>query len=203
MPTNRKRVSRSIKPSISESLKHYFSTGQYGTHACPDCPGQGETFLLANPGKRDELRKVWLQHRDEIMGEWISTNPCSRPWIWWKFESMEPRQRMGGIGTPDYEVLAYAQRFEKGIPAGWISKSEEDYFSGRSLDIHGKPIGTDYKEGDFKGVAIDPDDPPRYESEAVFLQRNGLLTLAEETYLTKHPELMEPEKVEFEDDKDD
>ena len=72
------------------------------------------------------------------------------------------------------------------------------YYNGRSKDIHGNPIGTNYKEGDFEGVAIDPNDPPRYESEAAYLKRLNLLTPAELKYLDKHLELMEPEIVEFE-----
>jgi hypothetical protein len=31
----------------------------------------------------------------------------------------------------------------------------------------------------FVAVRLDPDDPPRYESEATFLDRHGLLSAAE------------------------
>ena len=48
------------------------------------------------------------------------------------------------------------------------------YYSGLAVDIHGAPIG-DLYPGDFKGVAIDPNDPPTFESQAAFLKRHGLL----------------------------
>ena len=41
--------------------------------------------------------------------------------------------------------------------------------------------------------------PPVYESEAAYLDRQGLLTPAEKKYLKEHPESLEPEKVEFEE----
>ena len=45
---------------------------------------------------------------------------------------------------------------------------------------HGNRIekwkGGFYKEGDFKGVAIDPDDPPVFESQAAYLDRHKLLS---------------------------
>ncbi|HAR38567.1 MAG TPA: hypothetical protein DCS09_08385, partial [Porphyromonadaceae bacterium] len=54
------------------------------------------------------------------------------------------------------------------------------------------PIGNN-KEGDFAGLAIDPADPPKYESQAAYLRRHGLLTREERAHLGKHPELLEPE----------
>ena len=59
-----------------------------------------------------------------------------------------------------------------------------DFYNGRARDIHGKLIDSGYKEGDFLGVALDPDDPPRFESQASYLKRHGLLTKAEEKQLT-------------------
>jgi hypothetical protein len=40
-------------------------------------------------------------------------------------------------------------------------------------------------------------NPPVFESQAAFLQRNGLLTKAEKEFLKKHPALLEPETIEF------
>jgi hypothetical protein len=44
-------------------------------------------------------------------------------------------------------------------------------------------------------VAIDPNDPPVFESEATYLDRHGLLSAEEKKHLAKHPELLEPEVV--------
>lgn len=161
--------------------------------------------------KPDEL---WRQYRDEFLPTFILKNPGKRPLPWWQWDAPrwqdpfdgvyfhgtlpEPRLRIGGIGTPDYEVLNYVPSFVKGIPTGWVSKFDEEYYSGRRKDIHGNPIGTEYKEGHFKGKAIDPENPPVFESETAYLQRHGLLTDAEKKFLEKHPELMDPEKIEIE-----
>ena|GEM_PF-1207906 len=156
-------------------------------------------------------KKVWNDAKVEILKQFIKDYPCQRPWGWWEYEALkEPvnkwihgrfdsaqRKRLGGIGTPDFEVLAYAPSFEFGLPMGYVNQWQVDYYNGRSKDIHGNPIGTEYKDGDFKGVAVDPDDPPTFESQASYLDRHGLLSQVEKIYLKKHPELLEPEKGEF------
>jgi hypothetical protein len=45
---------------------------------------------------------------------------------------------------------------------------------------------------------VDPTDPPRYESEAAYLQRHGLLTAAEKRYLAENPSLLDPVEIEYE-----
>ena len=212
MATNRHRRTRKFKrQTISESQKHYFLTGEYGADICPDCPCRAITFLLAGPGNRDELKRAWKAHRVEVLPNFIRENPCTRPWIWWAISApKEPvpgcaykfaqRLRLGGIGNLDFEFLANVPRFSYGIPTGWISKFQVEYYNGRSLDVHGKLIESNYKNGDFEGVPIDPENPPVFESEAAYLDRHGLLSKAEKKYLKQHPELLEPEKVEFEED---
>lgn len=44
---------------------------------------------------------------------------------------------------------------------------------------------------------VDPADPPRYESEASYLQRHGFLTTAEKKWLADHPEALDPEAIEY------
>ena len=110
------------------------------------------------------------------------------------------RKRLGGIGTPTFEVLACGLSFACGIPMSFVDQWECDYYNGRARDIHGNPIGTDFKEGDFEGVAYDRKNPPFYESESAYLRRHALLSDIEKKHLEKHPELLEPEKVEFYED---
>lgn len=163
---------------------------------------------LDHEPKPDEL---WRQYRDEFLPVFIAKNPGRRPLPWWQWDAPrwndpfegvyfhgtlpEPRQRIGGTGTPNYEVLAYVPDFHKGIPTGFVTQFDEEYYNGRRKDIHGNPIGTEYKEGHFKGKAIDPDDPPLYQSEAAYLLRYDLLLPQEKKYLASHSELLEPEKV--------
>lgn len=66
-----------------------------------------------------------------------------------------------------------------GLPVSWVSAFDEAYYNGRARDVHGNRIGTEFHEGHFTGRAIDPADPPRFESEATYLDRHGLLTAAE------------------------
>jgi hypothetical protein len=64
----------------------------------------------------------------------------------------------------------------------------------------GEPdVSTDYKKGipsDWE--AIDPEDPPTFESEAAYLERHGLLTKSEKQWLAEHPEALEPEVISVE-----
>ena len=94
-----------------------------------------------------------------------------------------PRKRLGGTGTPAYDVLACVPTFAYGIPTIWITPWQVRYYSGTAVDVHGVPIGGELRE--FKGVAIGVDDPPVYESQATFLDRIGLLLPGERKRLKK------------------
>ncbi len=159
-----------------------------------------------------EFEAAWNEARDEILADWIADSPGTRPSFWWRFDAPrqrlgnfpgcyydgklpEPRRRLGGAGTPAHEVLANVPNYSFGIPTDWVSKWEENYYNGRSHDIHGERIGTEYEEGHFAGVAINPENPPQYESEASFLQRLDLLLPGELKRLSAadfEPELIEP-----------
>ncbi len=203
MPTNRMRRTRKARPTVEAVEIHYLKTGD---HSADD------GFLLFRC--EEDWHVLWEQLRDTIMAEWIRNHPGTRPWAWWGFDAPrqpdqgsggfwegtlpEPRQRVSGTGTPKYEVLAYVPHFTFGIPDSWISKFDEDYYNGRSKDIHGNKVGN-YQEGDFNGQAIDPKDPPRYESQADYLKRHGLLSATEEKALAHRPDLWEPEMVRPDD----
>ncbi len=161
--------------------------------------------------KPDEL---WKKHRDEFLPAFISNHPGRRPLPWWQWDApketvpgwegeqfnVAQRKRLGGIGTPSHEVLAIWGGFTRGLPNSWVDQYQVELYNGRAKDIHGNIIPTEYKEGDFKGVAIDPNDPPVYESEAAYLERLGLLTPAEKKYLEKYRELLTPERIKFDDE---
>ena len=188
MPTNRKRVSRKMAHGISENLREYLLTGHCAK-------GDAEVFMLsASP---DRLRLVWNAVKNEIMVDWIKKNPCERPWLFWKFEAPKKpvdgwedyerfnsaqRRRLGGIGTPLHEVTCSWGGFPYGIPSSWVIE--------------------DLKKVGFEGKVIDPKNPPVFESVAAYLERHGLLSPAEKAYLKKHPEILEPEEILFDEDED-
>ena len=148
-------------------------------------------------GLADPARKVWDECGDHITTDWIKRRAGTRPFAWWVYSAprcpvgtwpgryydgklAEPRKRLNGTGTPAHEVLAYGPSFCMGIPTMWVTQRQADIYNGRTRDIHGNQIekwkGGHYKEGDFKGEAIDPDDPPVFESQAAYLDRHKLLS---------------------------
>jgi hypothetical protein len=70
-----------------------------------------------------------------------------------------------------------------GLPSVWITRWQVKYYSGLAVDVRGNPVGG--KLAIFKGVAIDSDDPPLYESQASYLDRNGLFLPGEKKRLKK------------------
>lgn len=169
--------------------------------------------------------QLWQRHGAEILLEYVRKKPGYRPRAWWRYDAprcsdeqlkewryqevhpffsaerwrerpAEPRIRLGGIGTPCYEVLAFAPAFYCGVPFQWVDQLSADYYSGRSRDIHGNPIGTQSREENFRGVPLDPSDPPIFESEAAYLRRHNLFLPGEDRRLTaKHfePHVLTPD----------
>jgi hypothetical protein len=133
---------------------------------------------------KEELAALWAEHGHRIVAEHIAMYPGQRPRLWWQYDAPEPRKRLGGIGTPCHECLGYAPNFIFGIPAAWISQWDVEYYTG---------TGTARDLGTFNGVAIDPNDPPVYESQTGYLERHGLLLSGERKRLTK--EDFEPEAL--------
>jgi hypothetical protein len=169
----------------------------------PDCPAKAETFLLA-ASSREKQFAVWRATKSLILTDWIKTKPCTRPWAFWDLDVTEIRRRVGGIGDlfNDWEDYGPYECYY-GIPSAWVTAWDVESYNGKALDIHGKIIPSPWKDGDFTRVAVDPKNPPTFESEAAYLDRHDLLTPAEKRHLEKHPELMEPERVEFEEDEED
>ena len=207
MPTKRTRRSRRRREPVGQSAWAWLTDGP----APPD-NGDDDAFEFNFLTGAEERRALWDAHRSEILTAWVKDKPGTRPARWWEFDAPrspigtypgwyydgklpEPRQRTGGTGTPNHEVLAYAPQFELGIPVGWVDQWAVDYYNGRAQDIHGNPIGTEFSEGNFDGFAYDPEDPPIFESQAAYLDRHGLLTAPERKALG--PDAFEPEPVIF------
>jgi len=164
-----------------------------------DTGGSLDAFLLSD----DEARAEWESVKDELLADHVRRSPGTRPWGWWRWTApravvdsstprwiagrkmAEPRKRLGGIGTPKHEYLAYVPSFDRGIPDRWVSAWDVSYYNGRAVNIRGERIGEKYEEGHFPYDAIDPDDPPVFESEAAYLKRLNLFMPGEEARLTE------------------
>ena len=202
MPTKRTRISRAFAAPVAAPVIEFLRSGELP--AKEDAPGGWfEAFLKARDSfaprhANTGLREDWAGVRDELMAEWIAERPGTRPHGWWLFEAprwtgpfksrcaglewylglnAEPRRRLGGIGTPSHEVLNVWPHYAFGIPTSWVSPFDERYYNDRALYVSGRPIGTGYR--DFAGLAPRADDPPRFEAQAAYLERHGLLTAAE------------------------
>lgn len=202
MATRRRTANRALPVDV----QHYLVTGEL-----PD-DTDFELFALAGHNKA-ALRAAWDSARDEVLAEWIRDHPGTRPWAWWRFDApREPltlapdriwrdedrtlphRRRVGGVGTPWHEVWGCALDFDRGIPTQWFDAWMIKYYNGRAKDVHGNRIGTEYHDGFLVADAFDPADPPRFESEATYLERHGLLAPGERERLTEadfQPEVLQ------------
>ncbi|MBP7571018.1 MAG: hypothetical protein KBA95_13245 [Acidobacteria bacterium] len=162
-------------------------------------------------GDRDRgggrVRGLWERLRAELLASWTREHPGTRPAAWWWFDAprwrradwprecqclgpwaderwAEPRRRLGGIGDPAFLKLAIVPSFERGIPRQWVDAWDVAYYTGQARDVHGEPIGSEFAGREFTGAAVDPSDPPTFESEAAYLERHGLLTHGERARLT-------------------
>jgi hypothetical protein len=198
-------------PDVVPAVRYFLT---HGTVPPADDQGGPwlEAFQLwgdaLHPGGGADLRARWARIGADLVAEWVQARPGTRPWGWWRLDAprwrredfpprvrdlgdvflrdlAEPRRRLGGVGTPAYEVLNEIPLFAAGVPTHWVTAFHEAYYNGRARDIHGTPIGVEYHEGDFAGVAPRADDPPTFESEAAYLARHGMLSAAERRRLPK------------------
>jgi len=138
-----------------------------------------------------DQKATWRKIRQQVVKDWVRETSGCRPWGWWLFDAPEPRRRLGGTGTPAHEVLNQKPSYWFGLPDDWVTQFDVEFYNGRAKDIHGNIIPTPFKDGDFSGQAIDPEDPPIFESQAAYLKRHNLFLPGEEEL--QRPESFEPE----------
>jgi hypothetical protein len=137
--------------------------------------------------------ELWAAHRDVVLNEHARKWPGTRPELFWKYDAPEPRKRLGGTGTVASDVLNIKPSFSDGLPNAFIDQSDVDYYNREGLFAHVAPNPN--STGPFKGVAIDSEDPPKYESEASYLDRHGLFLPGEKKQLKKAD--FEPETLAY------
>jgi hypothetical protein len=130
-----------------------------------------------NDAAATNAREIWETYRDDLIGTYVEQHPGRRPWGFWRFEApAEHRLRLGGKGDciPDH-VSDEVEEYWRGLPTYWIGEDR----------LMAWP--------ELAAYAIDPGDPPRFESEAAYLKRLGLLLPGEAERLTTadfEPELI-------------
>jgi len=186
---NRPRRAHERFKTIPESTIFRLSDGLYGP--CEDAMPLFDGFDSEHLD-----RIIWLEIGEVVVADFAAEFPGKRPSAWWSFDAPEPRHRIGGRGDRSDGHLNITQHFEFGLPQSWIKPWHVEYFNGRSRDVDGERIGREFHEGDFTGVAVDPNDLPTFESQAAFLKRLDLLMPDEEARLTARD--FEPEAITIE-----
>ncbi|MGR9372310.1 hypothetical protein [Rhizobium leguminosarum] len=125
----------------------------------------------------DEILALWRGDGKRVIDAWIADYPGSRPDFWWRFDAPEPRRRLGGIGMPSWEALSVKPNFRRGLPSTWIDDRDVAIFRDGGCGRQPDP--------DWPGIPKDPTDPPRFESEAAYLDRLGLFLPGERKRLSQ------------------
>lgn len=123
-------------------------------------------FELSNriAGNNETARALWIKYRDEVMHYWISRHPGTRPSLWWSFDA--PRMARGTFPGCFYDGTLPERRQQIG-GAGMAAFEKLALVPALELGLPTSWIG------------FSEDNPPRFESQAAFLRRLGLLTDAE------------------------
>src|SRR5262245_38380190 len=144
---------RKIRPQLPLAAYRWLLAGQ-----------RSSWYYLELGTDADAQRAFWEQHRDAVVAHHVKRHPGTRPKQWWVFDSVGPRRRVGGIGTPLHECSSYVLNLEYGVPTDW--RTAGDYLL-------------------RAGTPISDTDPPLYESEAAYLRRHDLFRRGERSRLSR------------------
>lgn len=109
MPTNRKRLARHriAKPMLDPETRSYLLTG---------------FWFGRNQPSQDELKHLWLEHRDDLLTFWLQDpdtyreppgadffheppgGPGTRPFAWWRWSAPAPRKVIRPNHADEFET---------------------------------------------------------------------------------------------------
>jgi hypothetical protein len=123
----------------------------------------------------DYLADLWKTHGEAVVAEHVEDSPGSRPGRWWEYnaprsklgtypgagydgELPEPRNRIGGTGTPAYECRSVGPSFSFGIPNIWVGIDSDDppTFESQAayLKRHNLLMAGEEKRADFEPETV-------------------------------------------------
>lgn len=77
---------RGTRQNLSELELHFLLTGECTKKGVPHGPGWLRPFTLVSPAGREELRALWLTHREELLREWKRSGRRGSPWAAKEFD---------------------------------------------------------------------------------------------------------------------
>ncbi|WMT78857.1 hypothetical protein [Bradyrhizobium sp. Ash2021] len=123
-------------------------------------------LAIEEPPTGKRTSELWAEFGDKVVAWWAKERPGTRPRCWWKYSAKEPRRRLGGVGITRRAALGWDEYVaDHGLPdpKGWLT------LENLNLHPHWQPTAVP------DPAPIDPIDPPKFESQAAYLKRLGLL----------------------------
>jgi len=138
------------------------------------------------------MRKGWKVLRGELLPKWIAEHPGTRPYAWWVFDAPERRRRIGTmhprcpgkdrhtLSESDYELVEDGKSHPFANPE---RTAKVDNWRRQYPDVAGRDAYSLHR-GVPACLLVRDDFYARYESEAAYLHRLGLLTESERAIFT-------------------
>jgi hypothetical protein len=148
MPTTRRRRAQEFREPLSRPMAVWLLTGSLAVAMEarePESTGFGGGIAEILLDKHDH-RARWAAYAADLCAEYTADHPGRRPWAWWKYAASEGRRQLAGAGRPVLEG------YGRDAVASW-------------REFRGLPVL----------LALDPADPPVFESEPACLRRLDLL----------------------------
>jgi|ERR1035437_9785241 hypothetical protein len=185
MPFKKKKVDKTRPASIA------VSDGLWALFCDREIPADDDDTRALLCLDEAGVRKRWDACKDELLAQWRNTYPGTRPSHWWKWDA--PRQSTLATPEPEPEEVEVPAETPEPLPEG------RKFLSGAGCPAHmvlaflpqysmGLPVGW---------VGVDPADLPKFESQAAFLQRHGLLSSSEAARSNFAPEVVDYSDVWF------
>src|SRR5262245_9363841 len=178
MPTNRQRLRHGRLPDVEDWQLCFLLDRDI-----PEEVDSGARWFMES-NFEDIRKEMWRAFEAELLAEFIADLPGRRPRAWWDYSAPKmPEDELERHGW--LETFFAADLVEPRQRLGGVGLAMFEQFPSHVPE---------YELGLPKHWhSIDPDDPPRFESQAAYLRRHDLFLPGEEQRLTsKH---FQPEKI--------